>query len=302
MSIPVYDRVKTDKCRRQVSEIILEMFSNYQSLSILKRLVTSRDYPMERELHTKAIAEFFLNRHIHATPFEIEELAITFENTINYYFWCMTNIWNDTSSFGKVLEDTHQMPSEILRAYKISMLELHNISSFNLLGMKKTLEDKVILDFGCGSCFLLQQILRDEISIESYTGIDRNDIINGEFDITSNEKGIPVVIRTGDALQTSLKDFDVIWLGEILHGKPDKEDFLKKLKSKLDVSQKIVICELKSGNPRSEFFAVKMLLHAGATDTMEEMSKIVHHADGFKVIDVQDISFYHTAITLEIAC
>ena len=305
MTIRAYEKARSFADKQEVADGILNLFTNYQGLSIAKALKdsVSIDSP-ETLLYFSSLHGYFISKGINMTDNDIVCFLESFKNTIDYFFWTIDNVWKHSYKMKTMFTKSHDMPQEILHAYRDSMTEINNIAGFKLphIPIVESLTDKSVLDFGCGSGFLLKHFIEKHIPISCYTGVDKEEILTPQlFDLNTRLKAaFHVTFVAGDGFDALLCTHDIIWLGEVLHGRPNKEKFLDELIGLLNPGQKIIVSELKENTARSQFFDVKMFLHTGAMEPLTETMDCVYRHTCLRILSSNDISFYHTAITAEV--
>ncbi len=156
------------------------------------------------------------------------------------------------------------------------------------------LVQKDVLDFGCGGGFYTEIFKELDCRVLSY---DKPDIA----DLTNKWKPeIQVVSPPFEALLPLVKEFDVVWISEVLHGKSleGRTTLTGKIVSNMKKGGLYVINELKPDTPLSMIFDYQMKIHGDGKllrpiDMIVEMERF-----NVKYVDSMNTE-YHTMLIFE---
>ena len=224
---------------------------------------------------------------------DIVKMLRKFKHTMRHVDYDYKHIWHPRTVINqeKVIGETHDIDVE---AYVKHMEEWHKISEFNLDPLEDILRGSDVLDVGCGSMFFRKLFMNKKI--KTYLGIDRAAVfthVKGNFNfVIGNIEGI---------LVEDIGKFDVIWVSEVIHSKPDPISFLKSLTRFLYKDGVIIVNETMHGTLRSKGFDTQLLLHTGARESIRKFS--THDWDkenDFIYENKTVISKYHCATVLRL--
>ncbi len=199
---------------------------------------------------------------------EVVNHVSAFRNTITYMHYDATNtypkLYRETNSTLRIFRRTHDMPDSVLRAYILSMDELHAVSNVCLDKLKSYVEDKPVLDFGCGAGYYIPQLVN--AGARHVIGYDRHDIIRIAKTVKRDcsENKYHFLCRQLEGVDSHLRYyFGAIWFSEVLHGKMNQEQFLADLASYLMDGGYFIINHVLRESMRGLFFKLHMCIHTG---------------------------------------
>lgn len=149
-------------------------------------------------------------------------------------------------------------------------------------------EDKVVLDFGCGGCFYTDIFSSMAKKVFAY---DKPEVASFIKDVLLLRDGVVDIM---DSSGFDNHTFDVIWVSEVIHGKSLQEtkSLLKMLSTFLNKDGILIVNELLPGTPLSELFDIQMRIHTpgGKLYEIDEIKRL------FKRVTLDIIGPYHQLI------
>lgn len=248
-------------------ELVLKILQQFKAAKVLMaffKASAEERFEDAQKLYSMLYDETPLNE---ISMLELAAIGCNIRNYVKYISYCEENIWNisNISHLKKALVETHDFPEEIITAYANSMEELNMVNEiyFHEDFYSKFFKDMVVADFGCGSGYYAECILK--MRPKKLTVIDRAEIIHKVNSTLLCHIGMRE--NTEVEIRNDINDevsYDTIWLSEVIHGKQDQIGFLLQLHEHLAPHGRILINELVlPRNIRGYFFKMQMILHSG---------------------------------------
>lgn len=253
-------------------------------LTVLASIVDKNNYKTRQELadDNKACELLFnLVDYFNVDPNDLFSFIKQFKSTILYNADDFVMHWSN--EFPKIMGST--IPGEeSLRHYRDCMDELRwfMIDKHKLFDSIKAYingsrsERRIIMDFGCGSTKLAEELL-DRGIVYHVTCVEKTEVAV-ELTKTCKHVGINIIgIEPSDDLRVNSPVFDLIIISQVLHSKTNEEikRIMDNLINLLRVGGSILIIGPKSNKNFQPFFNEHMKIRTGV-DPDEAMNYVRH--------------------------
>lgn len=255
---------------RDVKDKVIGYIEGYKHIQFIMYCLERGDRSRLSEIYTPTEVHFLMMSYYYA-KYQMDD----------YYYYTRLK---EAIESGPLLNYPHDIDIE---AY---IKGIYERNSLVWLGQKMKeifyfVKDKKVLDFGCGSGFY--SILFDALGATTFS-YDRKDVAEV---VKKWKPHLHISTMPFAGLFDLIKDFDVIWLSEVLHGKSekDREVLLRSLTIGMRPRATLAINELKPKTVLSQLFDYQMKIHCEG--------KLIDRKDIAAMVEMLPLDWYNTITT-----
>jgi SAM-dependent methyltransferase len=197
--------------------------------------------------------------------------------------------------------------SGMLSTYLYGLREEALSLEWNFASVADYLQDRNVLDFGCGLFNSLALWHNANIQPARYFGYDRQEVVDAILDDESGKQLFPftlddrIVSDVGSTIPEGW-DFEAVWLSNVLHTKGPKEQYtvLHRCAHRLKPGGKLAVVEVDPAGLYGTLFDLQMYSRTSEGGTVKPSDlEAKARACSFKIQDVQPISELHYVAVFE---
>lgn len=268
---------------------------------------TSED-EVARQKALKAVLRFIVPSDDLDLSMDIEKLMAAISVPVGAMNRLLCHVFQDIEhqlSNGKPISHEDMAKSGVaLRNYVLGLLQENLLMEWDFREVAEYLAGKSILDFGCGGLSLLIKLATKGVRIAAYTGFDRKEVLDIATKDTEllEELSRDMFYTRYLSRESQLKQYDTIWIGNVLHCKPreERESILACLDRHLRLEGHLIVSEVIPDTLYGDLFDLQMhcRTEAGGVIRPDKLNTLVSPL-GYELRTLTTVNPIHYAVVYQ---